>query len=67
MPFTVGRTVVVSDPTLQSLPATDTGFLGIGDHVDECDSIEADYLLEVNIATVITIDVLGRKTKIGAI
>ena len=55
------------DASLQLLVARDGRCLGIGHHIDECDTIESDHLLEIDVPAVIAVHVLDRRIEIRPI
>lgn len=54
-------TIVVSDHRLQLLFSIDGSLLGIRDNVEHSDSIESDHLLEIDVASFVSVGVLDRE------
>jgi len=54
-------TVVVSDHRLELLPSVHSSLLRIGDDVQDGDSVESDHLLEVDVASLVSVRVLDRE------
>ena len=60
-------TVVVRDPGLQKLAFCQWSLRWVRHNVDECNAVEADHLLEIDISRVITVYVVNRKAVICSV
>lgn len=60
-------TVVVRDTSLKLLPTRHLSLLRVRDDVQNSDSVEADHLLEVDVALFVAVRVLDRESVVGAV
>jgi len=55
------------DPSLQFLLARNVGIVGVNDHVDNSDSIQANHLFEIGVASSITVHVLESEIVVSTV
>ena len=55
------------DPSLQFLLARNVSIVGVDDHVHNSDSIQANHLFEIGVASSITVDVLESEIVVSTV
>ena len=60
-------TIVVTDACLQFLLFTESGVAWVGHHVNDHNSVQPDHLLEIDVSTVISVDIVHGQAEVGSI